>query len=59
MITCHYRNEIEKLRHALMDQADVDRKKALARLSSVKDDEIAAAAVGWEKKITDLLEQVT
>ncbi|KAK2175048.1 hypothetical protein NP493_756g02026 [Ridgeia piscesae] len=52
------RNEIEKLRHALMEQADSDRKKALARLSSVKDDEIAAAAVGWEKKITDLLEQI-
>ena len=36
----------------------MDRKKALARLSSVKDDEIAAAAIGWEKKVTDLLEQV-
>ena len=50
---------MDKLRRDLAEQAAVDRKKALARLSSVKDDEIAATAIGWEKKITDLLEQVT
>ena len=53
------RCELDKLRRDLAEQAAVDRTKALARLSSVKDDEIAATAIGWEKKITDLLEQVT
>nr|XP_054766434.1 protein FAM184A-like [Lytechinus pictus] len=53
------RKECEKLRCELTEQHDEDKQAALKQLTSLKNQELDASKQGWQKKITDLLQEIS
>ena len=53
------RRECEKLRSELTEQHDEDKQAALKQLTSLKTQELDASKQGWQKKVTELLQEVT
>ncbi|XP_040206255.1 protein FAM184A isoform X2 [Rana temporaria] len=53
------RQECSKLREELKIQHDEDKKAAMAQLLQMKEREINTAKDGWQKKVEDLLDQIS
>ncbi|XP_013402625.1 protein FAM184A-like [Lingula anatina] len=53
------RKECLKLRSELTEQKEEDKRAALQQLAKMKDEEIAAAREGWERKVTQLLDEIS
>lgn len=54
-----FRQECNKLREELRLQHEEDKKAAMTQLLQLKEREKNAARDGWQKKVEDLLDQVT
>ena len=48
-----------KLRHELNQQKEEDKKAAMGQLLKMKEDEMVAMKRSWEKKVEDLLSEVS
>ena len=55
----YFRTECSKLHQEITEQKESEMRAAMERLSSLKDSEIMATKAGWEKKVVDLMSQVT
>ncbi|XP_063299543.1 protein FAM184A isoform X3 [Pelobates fuscus] len=53
------RQECSKLREELKLQHEEDKKSAMAKLLQIKEREINTAKDGWQKKVEDLLDQIS
>ncbi|XP_071506499.1 protein FAM184A-like [Diadema antillarum] len=53
------RKECEKLRSELTEQHDEDKQSALKQLTSLKNQELDASKQGWQKKVTELLQEIS
>ena len=53
------KRETMRVRHEISQQKDEERKAAIAQLARTKDEETSAMKRGWEKKVEDLLAEVT
>ncbi|XP_075453866.1 protein FAM184A isoform X3 [Ascaphus truei] len=53
------RQECSKLREELKLQHEQDKKSAVAQLRQLKDREMSTAKDGWQKKVEDLLDQIS
>ncbi|XP_030644009.1 protein FAM184A [Chanos chanos] len=53
------RAELKALREELTDEHDAERQAALTQLSQQKDLELMAVREGWQRKVEDLLEQIS
>ncbi|KAM4771367.1 protein FAM184A [Rhinophrynus dorsalis] len=53
------RQECSKLREELKVQHEEDKKSAIAQLLQLKEREISTAKDGWQKKVEDLLDQIS
>lgn len=58
-LTFACRQECNKLREELRLQHEEDKKAAMTQLLQLKEREKNAARDGWQKKVEDLLDQVT
>lgn len=58
-LTFVFRQECNKLREELRLQHEEDKKAAMTQLLQLKEREKNAARDGWQKKVEDLLDQVT
>lgn len=52
------RTETARLKQDITQQKDDERKAALQQLSKLKDEELAAAKVGWERIVSEMQKQV-
>ena len=48
-----------KLRHDLAQQKEEDKRSAINQLVKMKEEEMAAMKKSWEKKVQDLLSEVS
>ncbi|XP_051912845.1 protein FAM184A-like isoform X1 [Hippocampus zosterae] len=53
------REEVRLLREELSEEYDADKQAALTQLSQQKELEMMAAREGWQRKVEDLLEQIS
>ncbi|XP_023652992.2 protein FAM184A isoform X2 [Paramormyrops kingsleyae] len=53
------RQECKKLREELREEHDEDKRSALTQLAQSKEQEMGAAREGWQRKVEDLLEQIS
>ncbi|XP_072299635.1 protein FAM184A isoform X2 [Eucyclogobius newberryi] len=53
------RQECKKLREELREDHEEDKTNALAQLSQTKDQELSNARESWQRKVEDLLEQIS
>ncbi|XP_046877089.1 protein FAM184A isoform X4 [Hypomesus transpacificus] len=53
------RQECKKLREELREVHEENRQAALAQLAQTKDQEMSTAREGWQRKVEDLLEQIS
>uniref|UniRef100_A0A674NBE0 Family with sequence similarity 184 member Aa n=1 Tax=Takifugu rubripes TaxID=31033 RepID=A0A674NBE0_TAKRU len=53
------REEVRLLREELTEEYDADKQAALTQLSQQKELEMMAAREGWQRKVEDLLEQIS
>lgn len=53
------RQECKKLREELREDHEEDKSNALAQLSQTKDQELCNARESWQRKVEDLLEQIS
>lgn len=53
-----FRRECDKLRKELTAQKEEDKRAALGQLAKMKDEEAHASKYGWEKKVSELLNEV-
>ncbi|XP_077587322.1 protein FAM184A isoform X6 [Stigmatopora nigra] len=53
------REEVRLLREELSEEYEVDKQAALTQLSQQKELEMMAAREGWQRKVEDLLEQIS
>lgn len=56
---CVCRAELKTLREELTDEYEADKHATLGQLSQQRDVEIMAARESWQRRVEDLLEQVT
>lgn len=54
-----HRQECKKLREELREGHEEDKRAALLQLAQMKEHELGTAREGWQRKVEDLLEQVT
>lgn len=53
------RQECKKLREELREEHEEDKRAALTHLAQAKDQELGNARESWQRKVEDLLEQVS
>ncbi|XP_036405058.1 protein FAM184A isoform X1 [Megalops cyprinoides] len=53
------RQECKKLREELKEEHEEDKRAALTQLAQSKEQELGAAREGWQRKVEDLLEQIS
>lgn len=58
-ILCLCRQECKKLREELREEHEEDKRAALTQLAQAKDQELGSARESWQRKVEDLLEQVS
>lgn len=56
---CVCREEVRLLKEELSEDYEADKQAALTQVSQQKELEMMAAREGWQRKVEDLLEQVT
>uniref|UniRef100_A0A8C9RST9 Family with sequence similarity 184 member A n=1 Tax=Scleropages formosus TaxID=113540 RepID=A0A8C9RST9_SCLFO len=53
------RQECKKLREELREEHEEDKRTTLVQLTQTKEQEMSAAREGWQRKVEDLLEQIS